>query len=72
MTAKKDTEKDTKKDTKNIRTIDIETTEKYWDCECKDNYIHPKSQIACLKCNTVAGEQPDSRVDDVLAQGLPL
>jgi len=62
--------KDTKKDIK--MTLTIETTEKYWDCECEVNYIHPRSQKACFKCCAIAAEQPDSRVDEVLAQGLPL
>lgn len=66
MATKKDT--NTKKDTKMI----VETTEKYWDCECEKNYIHPKSQKVCFICNTVATDQPDSRVEEVLAQGLPL
>jgi len=62
----------TKKDTKQMYKGEIETTEKYWDCECEDNYIHPKSQKACFKCNTIAAGQPDSRVEEVLSQGLPL
>lgn len=71
MAAKKGIEKDTKNDTKKyIETV--ETTEKYWDCECKKNFIHPKSQQVCFKCNAVAGDQPDSRINEVLAQGLPL
>lgn len=51
---------------------DVGTTEKYWDCECGDNYIHPKTQKVCFKCNAVAAEQPDSRIKEVLGHGLPL
>ncbi len=46
----------------------ILTTNKYWDCECKENYIHPKSQEACVKCCTKASEQPDSRISEVLSE----
>jgi len=51
---------------------EIKTTEEYWDCEYKDNYIHHKSQTLCHECNSTSDEQPDSRVDEVLLHGLPL
>ena len=49
-----------------------ETTERYWDCECKENYIHPKTQTECSVCGAVVEEQPDSRTNEVLLRGLPL
>lgn len=49
-----------------------ETTERYWDCECKNNYIHPKTQTVCPVCGTAAEAQPDSRINEVLLRGLPL
>lgn len=51
---------------------EIKTTEKYWDCECIDNFIHPKSQKECSICGAIAGEQPDSRINEVVMQGFPL
>lgn len=54
------------------KTNEVKTTEKYWDCECKDNFIHPKTQIQCNICGVVAEEQPDSRVNEVLMFGFPL
>lgn len=51
---------------------EITTTEKYWDCECKENYIHPKTQQKCNICGAIADEQPDSWVVEVLRQGFPL
>lgn len=48
------------------------TTEEYWDCECVDNFIHPKSEPVCVRCGRVAEEQPDSITSEVLAAGLPL
>ncbi len=48
----------------------ILTTEKYWDCECLKNFIHPKSQCRCDICGTIAEEQPDSRISEVLAEGF--
>jgi hypothetical protein len=50
----------------------ILTTEKYWDCECLNDFIHPKSQKKCGKCGVVEEEQPDSRVNEVLAEGFLL
>ena len=31
-------------DNKLCVSTDVETTDKYWDCECEHNYIHPKSR----------------------------
>jgi hypothetical protein len=47
---------------------DITTTENYWDCECMGNiidFIHPKSQTICTKCNAHQDDMPDSRIDEV-------
>jgi hypothetical protein len=44
---------------------DVETTELYWDCECKDYYIHPRSCNRCSICKATRGDQPDSRVNEV-------
>lgn len=56
----------------NERTDDVKTTEKYWDCECKNNFIHPKVQAKCNICGALAEEQPDSRENEVLMFGFPL
>ena len=45
--------------------VRIKTTDDYWDCECNEDYIHPKSQETCLKCGCVSDEQPDSLVNEV-------
>ena len=50
----------------------IKTTEAYWDCECPENYIHPKSEDKCPKCGRTSDEQPDAIVSEVVAAGLPL
>ncbi len=50
----------------------ILTTSNYWDCECLVSFIHPRVQNKCPKCGAFAKEQPDSRVSEVLAAGLPL
>ena len=52
--------------------IDIKTTEKYWDCECKENYIHSKEQKVCFNCGAIVDNQPDSRIDEVIKCGFPL
>lgn len=54
------------------KTNDVRTTEKYWDCECKYNFIHPKTQSRCNICGALEEEQPDSRINEVLMSGLPL
>lgn len=43
----------------------VETDPGFWDCECEENYIHPKSQSECAKCGARAEEQPDSRADEL-------
>ena len=48
------------------------TTNLYWDCECVDNYIHPKEKDYCDKCNTSRDEQPDSLKNEVILLNLPL
>jgi len=50
----------------------ILTTVNYWDCECRKDFIHPKSQIKCHKCGVRAVDQPDSRVSEVLVAGFLL
>ncbi len=48
----------------------VQTTHHFWDCECDDEFIHPKDQRDCIKCNTTASGQPDSRVSDVVSARL--
>jgi hypothetical protein len=48
------------------------TTPEYWDCECEENYIHPKSQKKCHICNTFSKDQPDSRISEVIDSGFIL
>jgi len=43
----------------------IETTENYWDCECRHNYIHPAAVTECVICKAVREEQPDSMISEV-------
>jgi hypothetical protein len=47
-----------------------QTTSYFWDCECKDKFIHPKDQKVCFDCNMVAADQPDSRVAEVVSAKL--
>lgn len=44
-----------------------QATSLFWDCECKDNYIHRVTDNVCIRCGAVRDEQPDSRVNEVLA-----
>lgn len=45
----------------------IHTTELFWDCECKKNYIHPASEKVCNYCKAERNSSPDSRINEVLA-----
>lgn len=47
-------------------------TELYWDCECKDDYIHPKAQTSCPICGATSDEQPDSHLKEVLLAGFDM
>jgi len=33
----------------------------FWDCECENDFIHPKTESYCHLCGAHADEQPDSR-----------
>lgn len=48
------------------------TTSLYWDCECLEAYIHPAQVSVCEDCDRYRDDQPDSRIDEVLAHDLPL
>lgn len=43
----------------------IELDNRYWDCECKHDYIHPKTLEICLICEAEQDEQPDSIAQEV-------
>ena len=42
-----------------------ETTDYFWDCECEANYIRPKEENYCSKCDSCNSEQPDSITSEV-------
>ena len=48
------------------------TTPQYWDCECRNLYIHGRTEFACRRCGAERDEQPDSHVSEVTAAGFPL
>lgn len=50
----------------------IETTDKYWDCECEESYIHPAEQESCAKCGATREDSPDSIVDEVMMYGFKI
>ena len=37
----------------------------YWDCECKNNFVHPISQQRCDICGSDQEECPSSRENEV-------
>jgi len=46
--------------------MEVITTPTHWDCECKENYIHPKTLDYCPKCDVYQDDQPDSILIEVL------
>lgn len=48
------------------------TTLEYWDCECEQGYIHPKTESSCTACEALQEHQPDSIIREVLKAGLEL
>lgn len=45
---------------------DIILDNRFWDCECEENYIHPKSEEECKVCGAYSEGQPDSRMNEVI------
>jgi len=45
--------------------MEVITTPTHWDCECKENYIHPKTLDYCPKCDVFQDDQPDSILSEV-------
>lgn len=43
----------------------IMTNQSYWDCECTENYIHPRTHAMCPYCGVWADDQPDSIAEEV-------
>ena len=44
----------------------INTVPGYWDCECTKNFIHPKTDKRCLRCDAEHEDCPDSRLEEVV------
>lgn len=46
--------------------MEFETVDKYWDCECKTNYIHSKEVgNFCPICQVVEWDMPDARSNEL-------
>jgi hypothetical protein len=45
-------------------------TQQFWDCECAEAYIHGEAVARCGICGCTREDRPDSRLAEVLAQGL--
>ena len=43
----------------------IELDNRYWDCECEHDYIHPKTLESCPICEAEQDDQPDSIAEEV-------
>lgn len=45
-------------------TDDCMTTPAFWDCECEENYIHPRNESWCSRCGAKRDDQPDARLNE--------
>ena len=45
---------------------EILLTDQYWDCNCREDYIHPRNEEKCQVCHCHRDDQPDARVEEVL------
>jgi hypothetical protein len=45
--------------------IEVKTTSLFWDCECTENYIHPKDKAVCERCHSKQQDSPDARVSEL-------
>ena len=45
-------------------------TEKFWDCECDENYIHDRALLECPRCKEEQDTQPDSMAIEAIEQGF--
>jgi hypothetical protein len=49
----------------NSHINEIQTTPLYWDCECKEKYIHHFTEPTCTTCKAERIESPDSRLNEI-------
>lgn len=49
---------------------EIILTPEYWDCECEKDYIHHRCETMCAACEARREDQPQSRINEVIAAGL--
>jgi hypothetical protein len=42
-------------------------TSKFWNCECKENYIHHVSDVQCFLCHSISKDSHDSRLNELNA-----
>ncbi len=50
----------------NVKSSKVVTTPFFWDCDCENDYIHPKSVVVCNFCHAWEEESPDSRLNEVM------
>lgn len=44
----------------------VKTIGYFWNCGCKDDYIHPYTQLTCGICGADRNSQPDARLSEVM------
>lgn len=45
--------------------MEIKLNSNYWDCECEENFIHPRTQRKCTACEEHEEDMPDSRENEI-------
>jgi hypothetical protein len=46
------------------------TTPLFWDCNCDDAYIHPRTHKVCGICGETRAESPDARVREIITYSI--
>ena len=57
---------DVKRALEAIPDTDATTTERFWDCECDQAYIHSEGDGKCSTCAKERETQPDSRLREIM------
>lgn len=52
------------------RILPVETTDKYWDCECDVKYVHPVSHYFCKVCGVDREGSPSSKLSEVIPENI--
>lgn len=44
----------------------VQTTTRFWDCDCGTDYIHKADEPFCLRCGACTEASPDASLEEVV------